>query len=181
MLSLNLQGEKVVLKLVSGELINGIIDFYDRNRERISQYNPVIPAEYFSAAFWENKAKYRNSSLKREHALDLMVLLPEYPERVIGHIRIFNIEPSPRYSCEIGYTIDGLLEGRGYMHEAIRLALSFIKNGLALHRVTAICHPENARSQKLLASLDFKKEGVLHESLSMNDGWQDMDLFYCLI
>lgn len=181
MLSLYLQSENVVLKLISSEAINGIIDFYSRNHERIAKYNPAIPDEYFNAGYWENKVRYRNSILKRERALDLLIFLPEYPDRVIGHVRIFNIESAPRYCCEIGYSIDGLLEGRGYMRDAICLALSFIKNGLALHRVTALCHPDNIRSKKLLSSIGFEEEGVLHDALLLDSNWQDMVLLFLLV
>ncbi len=176
-----LNGEKVILRLLSVDLIDEIISFYDRNKERISRFNPKLSQDYFDYSYWDKKYRFRNSTLRKERALDFYICLPDRPEKVVGHIRIFNIESTPRESCEIGFTIDSLLEGRGYMHEAISLVLCFIRSGLNLHRVVAQCHTSNIRSQNVLSSLDFKKEGVLSEALFINDIWHDMLLFGCVL
>lgn len=176
-----ISGERIDIGFLAKETIPAVMDFYERNRERIVRFNPPLSETYSESDYWENRVRFQNSALKRERALDFYLFLPDRPGRIVGHIRLSNIEGPPRSSCEIGYTIDGLLEGGGYMAEAIGLALSFAKNGLNLHRVTACCHPENARSKKLLASLGFREEGVLCESMCMNGIWQDMLLFARLL
>jgi ribosomal-protein-alanine N-acetyltransferase len=170
-------GDRIGIGFLSNEDIPAVMDFYKRNGGRIAKYNPDPPNEYQTPEYWGTKIRFRNSSLKRERALDFYLFLPDLPQRITGHIRLFNIESYPRYSCEIGYTIDQLLEGGGYMAEALCLALTFAKEGLAIHRVVALCHPQNSRSKKLLASLGFREEGVLHESMLQDGVWQDMILY----
>ena len=181
MKSFFIEGDRILLGFVSKDSIEGVIEFYKRNQDRIAIYNPPIPAEYLTLEFWEQKVRFRNSALKRERTVDFYMFLPDYPSRVVGHIRLFNIESSPRFSCEIGYTVDSLLEGHGIMHEAICLALSFARDGLALHRVVACCHPDNSKSLKLLAVLGFVHEGVSRESMLLNDVWQDMNVYSCIL
>lgn len=176
-----IEGERICIGFLSKETISCVMDFYERNKERIALFNPSIPVEYLTSAFWEKKVRFRNSSLKNEKALDFYMFLPDRTDRIVGHIRLFNIESSPRFSCEIGYTVDSMLEGGGYMYEALCMALSFAKNGLDIHRVVAFCHPGNNRSKKLLASLGFREEGVSHESMFLNDSWQDMLVFSCIL
>lgn len=176
-----IKGERVDIGLLSRDAIPGVLEFYARNRERIAKFNPPFPPEYLAGDYWEKKVRFGASSLKREKSVDFYLFLPDRPEKIVGHIRLFNIESSPRFSCEAGYTIDALLEGGGFMHEALCLALGFAKNGLGLHRITALCHPGNDRSKKLLASLGFREEGVSCESMWLNDSWQDMILFSRLI
>ena len=176
-----INGNRIDIGLLSRNDIPGVMEFYARNRDRIALYNPLIPLEYVDVEYWEKKIRFSNSSLKREKAMDFYLFLPDRPEKVVGHIRLFNIESFPRFSCEIGYAVDTLLEGGGFMHEALSLALSFAKNGLGLHRVVALCHPDNSRSKKLLTSLGFREEGVSYESMWMKDAWQDMLLFSCIL
>jgi len=176
-----MEGERINIGFLSKESIPFVMDFYMRNQERIAQFNPPVSEEYLEPEFWEKKVRYRNSALKREKALDFFLFLPDRPQRIVGHIRLFNLESSPRCSCEIGYTIDGLLEGGGFMFEALGMALSFAKNGLNLHRVVALCHPENDKSKKLLSALGFREEGVSHESMLLNGVWQDMAVFSCIL
>ncbi len=180
MASFQIIGERINIGFLTKGSIPSVLDFYSRNQARIRLYNPEVPAEYGSAQYWENRVRVRNSCLKRERALDFYLFLPDRPDRIIGHIRLSNIEGSPRNSAEIGYTIDLLLEGGGYMAEALGLALRFAKEGLTLHRIVAFCHRDNNRSRKLLQALGFREEGVSREALWIHGEWQDM-LLYALI
>ena len=174
-------GARICIGLLAKGDIPAVMAFYSQNRERIAKYNPPVPPEYATEEYWGKKIRFANSSLKREKAMDFYLFFPDRPEKIVGHIHLFNIESAPRCSCEAGYAVDSLLEGGGYMHEALGLALGFARNGLGIHRVTALCHPENARSKKLLAALEFRQEGVSYESMRMNDRWQDMDRFSCIL
>ncbi len=174
-------GDRICIGLLAKSDILAVIAFYSQNHERVAKYNPPPPPEYATVEYWGKKIRLANSTLKREKSMDFYLFLPDRSEKIVGHIHLFNIESAPRCSCEIGYTIDALLEGGGYMHEALGLALGFAKNGLGLHKVTALCHPENARSKRLLASLGFREEGVSYGSMRMDDGWQDMYRYSCIL
>lgn len=174
-------GDRIILRIISKDLIPEIVRFYERNMSRILCFNSKLPDVYLTENYWLKQYRYRNTLLRNDKSMDFYICLPDRKEKVVGHIRIFNIESSPRSTCEIGFSIDELLEGRGYMAEAILLALPFINEGLNIHRVTAQCHPNNIKSRKLLKTLGFSEEGVLHEALSINNVWQDMILYYMIL
>ena len=58
---------------------------------------------------------------------------------------------------EIGYMLHADFRGKGYMSEAITMALNFGWNTLELERVIAITASDNTPSIKLLESMGFKR------------------------
>lgn len=84
------------------------------------------------------------------------------------------------FSCaELGYVFSRPHWGNGYASESARavMADAFLHQGL--HRVCAMCNPENVRSWRLLERLGMRREGLLRENLFFSrrpDGspvWQD--------
>jgi [ribosomal protein S5]-alanine N-acetyltransferase len=62
--------------------------------------------------------------------------------------------------ASIGYWIGAVHARRGYMREALPLALGFAAREHALARVEAFVLPENEASLRLLAGLGFERAGV---------------------
>jgi ribosomal-protein-alanine N-acetyltransferase len=65
--------------------------------------------------------------------------------------------------AEVGYDLVPVWWGQGLMHEALNAALAYGFEEMALNRVQAMVHPDNARSIHLLQRLGFTLEGVLRE------------------
>ena len=76
-------------------------------------------------------------------------------------------------ACFMGYSIAKLFEGQGYMKKLCVHAIDHAFNELQLHRVMANYMPSNQRSEKLLASLGFEKEGFAKNYLFINGKWED--------
>jgi len=67
------------------------------------------------------------------------------------------------YRADIGYDLLPAYWGRGLMREAVTRVIRYGTDQMALHRVQAMVHPENVRSQGLLERLGFTREGMLRE------------------
>ena len=65
--------------------------------------------------------------------------------------------------AELGYDLSADHWGRGYMSEALHVALAHGFNALGLNRVHAFVAVENAKSCAILERLGFRCEGVFRE------------------
>jgi RimJ/RimL family protein N-acetyltransferase len=99
--------------------------------------------------------------------------------QLIGDCAAMPHASDPR-QCEIGFTIAGEHQGRGYATEAARLLLGYLFGGRGKHRVIAYCDPRNAASIAVLERLGMRREGHLRESTWAHGEWTD-DLLYALL
>jgi ribosomal-protein-alanine N-acetyltransferase len=70
--------------------------------------------------------------------------------------------------------------GQGHMTAGLELAIGYIFDQLALHRIEAACIPENDRSIRLLEKAGFQREGYMKEFLKIRGEWRD-HLLYGLV
>ena len=82
---------------------------------------------------------------------------------------------------EIGYLIHPELWGRGIATKAAGLLLEFGFTKHGLHRIFATCDPRNAASGRVLQKLGLRHEGRLRETMKIQDGWRDSDLYAILV
>ena len=77
------------------------------------------------------------------------------------------------FRAEIGYDLSPDFWGQGYMTEALRAILQNGFERMGLNRIDALVYIENDRSVRLLQSLGFKQEGVLHEYFYLDGKFYD--------
>jgi ribosomal-protein-alanine N-acetyltransferase len=92
---------------------------------------------------------------------------------LVARINFTQIARGAFHSCMLGFAADHEYEGRGLMFEALGSAIDWIFSALNLHRVQASHRPENARSERLLARLGFRPEGLAREYLFIDGAWRD--------
>ena len=95
----------------------------------------------------------------------------ENPCRIIGTVCIHNIAPAFYGSCEIGYKFSSEFHHMGYATEAVGFCTKLAFNELRMHKVTAVVHPGNVPSMKLLNGLGFVQEGLLRDYLMLHGQW----------
>jgi ribosomal-protein-alanine N-acetyltransferase len=105
-------------------------------------------------------------------------IIEKKSEKLIGSV---SVKLSSNLALgELGYWLGRDYWGKGYMKEALRLAVGFAFGELRLHRVFAHVFSENVRSSKLLERLGFKREGVLREAVFKAGKWHDYEVFSVL-
>ena len=92
---------------------------------------------------------------------------------LIGVVSLNEIVRGTYQGAYLGYYADARFAGRGYMREAVALALERAFGPLRLHRVEANIQPANQRSIALVQSLGFRREGFSPRYLKIGGRWRD--------
>lgn len=84
-----------------------------------------------------------------------------------------------RMQADLGFTMAGEHQGRGYATEAVRAVLhDLFAHGV--HRVSAECDARNTRSARLLERAGFRREGLRRHGTHSKGEWTD-DLLFGLL
>jgi RimJ/RimL family protein N-acetyltransferase len=75
--------------------------------------------------------------------------------------------------AELGVTLAGAAQGRGYAQEAVRALLAHAFGPLGLHRIHAGIDPRNVSVARLLTRLGFRHEGTHRQSYLHRGEWTD--------
>uniref|UniRef100_UPI000EB3697A GNAT family N-acetyltransferase n=2 Tax=Pseudomonas TaxID=286 RepID=UPI000EB3697A len=112
------------------------------------------------------------ASMDEGEALLLLLLDPDDGE-VLGRCSYTNIVRGVFQACHLGFSLAAAAQGRGLMARALRVANQYCFEQLGLHRIMASHLPRNARSERLLESLGFEKEGYARAYLKIAGVWED--------
>lgn len=154
--------------------IPAAVDYYQRNQDFLSTWNPVPDKEMATAAGWRRQLTMALQEQATAQRLDFGIFLIDRPDRLVGIIECRAIRPLPYSSCEIGFSIDRLLSGRGLMVNALSTVISHLFSRFGLQRINASCCTDHARSFRILEMLGFSQEGIARKSLFLHDQWHDL-------
>lgn len=93
--------------------------------------------------------------------------------RIAGQISLNQIFRGPFQNAIAGYWIGAAFANRGYMTEALTLALRHAFETLNLHRVEANIIPRNDASKALVRKLGLRYEGLAKRYLRIAGHWED--------
>jgi len=83
------------------------------------------------------------------------------------------IEPIPFCACEISYSVDALMAGRGILFEALMTLLPYGFAVFGINRFYARVRADHEASLKLLRSLGFSAEANVRGGMFMDGVWHD--------
>jgi ribosomal-protein-alanine N-acetyltransferase len=98
---------------------------------------------------------------------------------VVGSVAL-GIDSRVHRRAEIGYILRRDRWGRGYAAEAAGLVIDFAFEQLGMHRVWAVCDPDNPASQRVLEKCALRGEGRLRHDLLVHGEWRDSLLYAAL-
>jgi RimJ/RimL family protein N-acetyltransferase len=127
-------------------------------------------------AFIKRTVKYRTSKPRTQY--EFAVTLRGTGE-LIGGIGIGKRPQQPEIGI-IGYCLSKAYWDKGYCTEAVRALLELGFTRLALHKISALCDPENIASIRVLEKAGMKLEGRLRENVAMRGKWVDETLYSIL-
>lgn len=93
--------------------------------------------------------------------------------RFAGEISVGSVQRGPFQMGYLGYWIDEALAGRGYVPEAVVVALRHCFEALLLHRVEVAIVPRNAPSRRVVEKLGLRNEGVAVGFLQIQGTYED--------
>lgn len=171
--------KRLELRVPSGEADAGRLRAYaERNVSHFAPWSPSRGADYLSRAFWDAQVASMRQATVDGKAMHWVLSAKGDPEgEILGEINATNIVRGVFQACYLGYNLDRRAEGRGYMSEALTLAIGHLFAVQGLHRIQANVMPNNARSIALLQRLGFSREGFAKDYLYLAGAWQDHVLY----
>ncbi len=163
----SIQGPRVRLRWLSPADTSDVFAIF--SDPEVAKYWSSLPMEAESEAANLIESVHRKFA---EHSLYQWGLVTLAEDRVIGTVTLASLDLSNR-RAEVGFALARAAWGRGYMREAVRVALGFAFDTLELLRIEADVDPRNARSLALLEDLGFVREGLLRERWRVGGGAQD--------
>ena len=156
------------------EDIPAAMDYYQRNIDHLYAWNPAPALDLSTKAGWQSLFAAKRRELSAGSRLDFGIFLKDRPQWMAGTIECRAIKSLPWSSCELGFSIDRLLGGRGLMLETLSQVVAWLFTRYGLKRITASCVAEHDRSIKLLEMLGFQQEGRSKQALWLQDSWHDL-------
>jgi len=122
----------------------------------------------------DNEEAFENYLKSRDQEnYDGFLLCHAQTHAIIGVINVNNIVRGWFQSAYLGYYIGAPYARKGYMKEALMLAVRYAFTGLKLHRLEANIQPDNHASIALVRSCGFRKEGFSPRYLKVGREWKD--------
>jgi [ribosomal protein S5]-alanine N-acetyltransferase len=142
-------------------------EFLERVRASGSLHHPWVEPPADGPAFTEFVRTTKRADTER-----LLVCRNE-DGAVAGAFNLSQIFYGPFRSAYLSYYSFVPFEGRGYMHDGIRLVLRHAFGPMGLHRLEANIQPENAASVALVEGAGFRREGFSPRYLKIGGRWRD--------
>lgn len=175
---LRLYGKNISLKILNIDDANDMLDYYIRNKEHLRRYEPSRDESFYSLEaqkqiLVENYKQFLNG---------VGACFGIYKDnKLIGKIQLSSIVFGVFKSGIVGYSMDRVYQGRGYMKEALKILMEYAFKEMGLHRIEASTLLDNVRSQGVLKSSGFMELGVNKKYLFINGQWKDHITFYKII
>ncbi|SNY12953.1 GNAT family N-acetyltransferase [Paractinoplanes atraurantiacus] len=147
------------------------------NREFLTPWEPVRPAEFFTD---EGQRRLIKETLRQYEGGATLPHVIVDDGRIVGRVMLTGIARGPFQSCHLGYWVARDANGRGIATAAVGRIAGLAFGELGLHRVEAGTLVHNAASQKVLERNGFRRYGVAPRYLKIAGEWQDHVLFQLL-
>ena len=100
-------------------------------------------------------------------------------DELIGMVRLGIVAPKFR-GADVGYGLRADRWGQGLTPEAVGLVLGFGFEQLGLHRIAAVCDPDNVGSRRVMEKVGMQPEGRLRQDMRSQGRWRD-SLAYAIL
>ncbi|MEB3280868.1 MAG: GNAT family N-acetyltransferase [Lyngbya sp.] len=168
-----LETERLILRLPTAEDVPEILRYYMENKQHLTPFEPRRTPEFYTQQYWCCEVSQRLMEFQGDRSCKLFLFNRKNPSEIIGAANFANFIRGMCYSCTLGYSLAAFEQGKGYMSEALKVAIDYVFNELNLRRITAAYIPHNQRSGKLLKRLGFHVDGFCQDYLMINGEWED--------
>lgn len=168
-----LESGNLILRTLNQDYAPLICEFYRRNFDFLSRWEPNLNDKFLSPPSMELflKADFKNMLLG--NSVRYWFSFKSTPDRIIGSVNFQDIKRGAFKSCQIGYKIDENFSGLGLTYEAAYFAISALFTEEHLHRIEALIATDNLPSLRLAERLGFSNEGISREFALINKEWKD--------
>jgi ribosomal-protein-alanine N-acetyltransferase len=146
------------------------------SRAFLTPWEPTWPSDDLTRTAFRRRARRYAKDIKEDQAYPFFVF-QNIDNRMVGGCTLSNVRRGVTQSCSLGYWIGQPHKRKGLMTAAVRTLIPYVFNTLDLHRLEAVCLPNNEASKQLLKGVGFVEEGYARRYLKINGTWRDHLLF----
>ena len=164
---------RLCLRIGDKSDIESELAFYRENEKHLGPWFPDRGQAKLNRATMEQFVPELRKRALHDQGYRFQLSLHTDPKRYAGVVSLSRVQRGPEQSCILGYGIAKILEGQGFMVEAVRAVIQFAFEDLDIHRIEAGYAPDNVRSGGLLKACGFEVEGLQKGLLLINGKWMD--------
>ena len=170
-----LETERLVLKVLDSSFAPMVLDYFIRNKAFLLQWETFRDDAFYSTDFQRELLATELQKMDEEQLFKVWIFEKSDKcfDKTIGSVALNEIIRGCFHSCFLGYRMDEHKRNQGYMTEAVRAAIDYAFNILALHRIEANIMPHNIASLRVVEKLGFINEGLAKKYLKINGRWED--------
>ncbi|MDD3224324.1 MAG: GNAT family protein [Clostridium sp.] len=172
---LRLYGENIILKILTIEDTEDVLQYYKRNKKHLEKFEPKRDESFYSFEVQKQMLVEDYKQFINGSGAYFGIYKKGY---LIGKIQISSIVYGVFKSGIVGYSIDRDEQGNGYMHQALNIVINYCFEEMDLHRIEASTLVDNYKSQGVLKRCGFEKLGLNKQYLFINGKWRDHITFY---
>lgn len=147
-----LETERLLLREPAGDDAPALLDYHQRNDERLARWDPRRGDRLEHHAAW---IATRIGASRAGHGRSWLAFDRDAPNALAGEVHLDSITGAPQHTAMLAYSVDGAYEGKGYASEAVGAVIAYAFGVLGVHSLTATYDPANERSGALLRRLGF--------------------------
>ena len=167
-----LVGERVYLRYPALRDWAAWASLRQASRSFLTPWEPTWPSDALDRGAYRRRLRRQYAEIEQDRAYPFFVFAMS-DDRLVGGVTLTNVRRGVAQAATVGYWVGAEFGGQGLMTEAVCAVLGFAFNALNLHRVEAICIPDNHRSRRLLERVGFVHEGNARGVLRINGAWRD--------
>jgi ribosomal-protein-alanine N-acetyltransferase len=149
------------------------------SREFLTPWEPSWNEDDLTRNSFRLRVKRAAREIATDEAYSLFIF-DSHSNVLMGGLTLGLVRRGVAQACTLGYWMGQRHAGKGHMTEAVRGAVRFAFDDLALHRVEAACLPNNEPSKRLLERVGFQREGLARAYLRIAGSWCDHLLYAAL-
>lgn len=146
------------------------------SREFLAPWEPVWPEDDLTRGAFRRRIRRYERDLHEESGYAFLAFRKS-DNAMLGGATLTNLRRGAAQAGSLGYWMGKAFAGQGYMSAAVSALLPFSHAMLRIRRIEAACLANNAASIRLLEKMNFVREGVARQYLSIAGSWQDHLLY----
>jgi [ribosomal protein S5]-alanine N-acetyltransferase len=170
-----LTGPRVELRPLRGSDFDAWHEVRSRSRDWLEPWEPLAEAGSPDPVSDPEAFRARCGAWERQRHFDTAYGfgLFLHDGSLIGEVSLGSVQRGPFQSAFVGYWIDALHAGQGFIPEGVAVVLRYGFEELHLHRIEAAIVPRNRASRRVVEKLGLRDEGVSSRFLQIRGVWED--------
>ncbi|MBI4336981.1 MAG: GNAT family N-acetyltransferase [Chloroflexi bacterium] len=168
--------EEIALRWPTMHDAEGLFALIETNRDYLGRWLPWVEG----TRSVEDERRWVESCLRLKAEGNGTPPLIIYREQVVGTISTAGSMDTLNKTCEVGYWVAEIYQGRGIVTRACRALVEYLFGSLDVNRVVIRVQPENRRSIAIPQRLGFTYEGIQRQASYVGGQFHNLAVYAML-